>query len=314
MRGRVRKLSSAPDRHSWRIPPCGGSSTVEPRPSKALTRVRLPSAAPLSHRVAARTLCPGNRGGGWVVTRGMTEPARGRVRVEPGAKRLRAYLGGHLVFDTIRPLLVWEVPYSPAYYVPAGDVVAELVPTGNTSHSPSRGDAEHLTVRVDSAEARAGAVRYPDPAIEELRDHVRFEWAALDAWFEEDEQVFTHPRSPYTRVDVLPSSRRVRVALGDTVLAESTHAHALFETGLPPRWYVPRTDVRMELLVPSDTVTHCPYKGRAEHLSARTGDVAVDDVAWSYPAPLPESTRIAGLVAFYDDRVEVTVDGERQGG
>jgi uncharacterized protein (DUF427 family) len=235
------------------------------------------------------------------------------VRVEHGAKRVRAYLGGHLVADTTRPLLVWEVPYYPTYYIPAADVVAELVPTGDTSRSPSRGDAEHLSVRTGDVETHDGAVRYPDSPIEELRDHVRFEWAAMDAWFEEDEQVFTHVRSPYTRVDVLPTSRHVRVTLGDTVLAESTHARALFETGLPPRWYLPRVDVRMDLLVASDTVTHCPYKGRAEHLSARVGDLEASDVAWSYPAPLPESSRIAGLIAFYDDRVEVEVDGERQG-
>jgi uncharacterized protein (DUF427 family) len=233
--------------------------------------------------------------------------------VEPGAKRVRAYLGGHLVVDTTRPLYVWEVPYYPTYYLPAADVRAELVPTGETSHSPSRGDAEQLNVRVGDSEARDAAVRFPDSPIEELRDHVRFEWAALDAWFEENEQVFTHVRSPYTRVDILPTSRHVRVTLGDTVLADSTHAQALFETGLPPRWYVPRVDVRMDLLSPSDTVTHCPYKGRAEHLSARIGGAEVKDVAWTYPSPLPESTRIGALVAFYDDRVEVAVDGERQG-
>jgi uncharacterized protein (DUF427 family) len=136
----------------------------------------------------------------------------------------------------------------------------------------------------------------------------------MDAWFEEDEQVFTHVRSPYTRVDILPTSREVVVTLGGVELARSTHAQALFETGLPARWYVPRVDVRMDLLVPSDTVTHCPYKGRAEHLSARVdGGTVVPDVAWSYPTPLPESERIAGLVAFYDQRVAVTVDGERQG-
>jgi uncharacterized protein (DUF427 family) len=135
----------------------------------------------------------------------------------------------------------------------------------------------------------------------------------MDAWFEEDVQVFTHVRSPYTRVDILPSSREVVVTLGHTELARSTHAHALFETGLPTRWYLPRVDVRMDLLSPSPTVTRCPYKGETEHFSARVGDETVDDVAWSYPTPLPESERVAGLVAFYDQRVTVTVDGERQG-
>jgi uncharacterized protein (DUF427 family) len=237
---------------------------------------------------------------------------RGRVRVEPSAKRVRAYLGGEVVADTIHPLLVWEVPYYPTYYLPAADVRAELVPTGKTAHSPSRGEGEVLTVRTSTDEAAGAAVRYPDSPLEDLREHVRFDWGAMDAWFEEDEQVFTHVRSPYTRIDVLPSSREVVVTLGDVELARSTHAQALFETGLPTRWYLPRVDVRMDLLAPSDTVTRCPYKGTTEHFNGRLdpGAEEVADVAWSYPTPLPESERIAGLVSFYPDRVSITVDGE----
>jgi uncharacterized protein (DUF427 family) len=238
---------------------------------------------------------------------------RGRVRVEPGAKRVRAYLGGELVADTTHPLYVWEIPYYPAYYLPAADVVAELVPTGKTDHSPSRGDGEVLTVRVGGHEAPGGAVRYPDSPIEDLRDQVRLEWNAMDTWFEEDEEVFTHPRSPYARIDILPTSREVVVRRAGVELARSTRAQALFETGLPTRWYVPRVDVRMDLLAPSDTVTRCPYKGTASHFHGRIGDAVVDDLAWSYPTPLPESQRIAGLVAFYDDRVSVEVDGVVQG-
>jgi uncharacterized protein (DUF427 family) len=247
-----------------------------------------------------------------VVAPVMASEHRGRVRVEPSAKRVRAYLGGEVVADTIHPLLVWEVPYYPTYYLPEADVRAELVATGKTAHSPSRGDGDVLDVRTGTAEASGAAVRYADSPIEDLRDHVRLDWNAMDAWFEEDEQVFTHARSPYTRIDVLPSSREVVVKLGDVELARTSHAHALFETGLPTRWYLPRVDVRMDLLTPSDTVTRCPYKGTTEHFNARLdpeGDVFAD-VAWSYPTPLPESERVAGLVSFYPDRVSVTVDGE----
>lgn len=226
---------------------------------------------------------------------------------------MRGLLGGHVVFDTTAPLLVWEIPWYPTYYVPAGDVVADLADTGEVDHSASRGDAAVLTVRTADHEAPGAARRYDDSPIDELRGHVRFDWDALDAWFEEDEQVFTHPRSPYTRIDVLPTSREVVVRRDGVEIARSTRAHALFETGLPTRWYVPRVDVRMDLFAPSDTVTHCPYKGRAVHFHGRIGDQLVDDVAWSYPTPLPESERIAGLVAFYDDRVTVEVDGVVQG-
>ena len=135
------------------------------------------------------------------------------------------------------------------------------------------------------------------------------EWDAMDAWFEEDEEVYVHPRSPYSRIDILPSSRSVRVEVDDVVLAESTRAMVLHETGLPPRWYLPKFDVRMDLLSPTQTRTACPYKGFAEYWSARIGDRVVEDVAWSYRTPLPESERIAGLVCFYNERVDLFVDG-----
>jgi uncharacterized protein (DUF427 family) len=229
---------------------------------------------------------------------------RGRVRVEVGAKRLRAFLEGQLVVDTIRPMYVWEIPYYPTYYVPAEDVVATLVATGEVKRSPSRGDGQIHDVKVEGATAAGAVQTFPDSPFEELRDHVRIEWDAMTAWFEEDEEVFTHPRDPYSRIDILPTSRHVEVRSGDTVLADTTHSRVLFETGLPARWYVPKLDVRMDLLAPSDTVTHCPYKGRAEHLAFDD-----TDVAWTYPFPLRESQYIAGLVAFYDDRVTVLVDG-----
>ena len=152
-------------------------------------------------------------------------------------------------------------------------------------------------------------MRYEDSPIEELRSLIRFDWAAMDAWFEEDEQVFTHARDPYTRVDILASSRHVRVEVDGVTIAESTSPRLLFETGLPVRYYLPKPHVRMGLLAPTDTVTHCPYKGKAEYWSVRTGDDVHEDLAWSYPAPFPESQKIAGLIAFYNDKVDIYVDG-----
>jgi uncharacterized protein (DUF427 family) len=134
----------------------------------------------------------------------------------------------------------------------------------------------------------------------------------MDAWFEEDEEVFTHPRDPYTRVDVLASSRHVRIEVGGVTVAESVKPTLLFETGLPARYYVPKPDVRMDLLVHSDTVSECPYKGQAEYWSVRAGAELHPDLAWSYRAPFEESAKIAGLIAFYDEKVDVYVDGVRQ--
>jgi uncharacterized protein (DUF427 family) len=234
------------------------------------------------------------------------------VRYETGAKRVRVFLGGVAIADTVRPLLVWERPQYPAYYFPLADVRADaLVPTATVTRSTSRGDATHFTVRTETDERVDAAWRYESSPVEALGDHVRFDWDAMDSWYEEDEEVFTHPRDPYTRVDILSSSRHVRVEAEGVVLADSPRTRVLFETGLPPRWYLPRTDARMDLLVAGASVTRCPYKGRAEHFSALVGDRLLEDVAWSYPTPLPESTRIAGLLAFYPDRVDVFVEGER---
>jgi uncharacterized protein (DUF427 family) len=239
---------------------------------------------------------------------------RGRVRIEIAAKRVRAYLGGVAVADTTRPLLVWEKPYYPTYYIPVADVRTELLETdeGTGIRSPSRGEGHTFTVRAGGVEAAGAALRYENSPLPELRDAIRLDWEAMDAWFEEDEQVFTHPRDPYTRVDILPSSRHVRVEVDGVTVAESAKPTLLFETGLPVRYYLPKTHVRIDLLVATDTVSHCPYKGQAEWWSVRTGDEVHADLAWSYRTPLPESQKIAGLVAFYNEKVDIYVDGVRQ--
>jgi uncharacterized protein (DUF427 family) len=238
---------------------------------------------------------------------------RGRVRVELGRKRIRAYLGGELVADTTRPLLVWEKPYYPTYYFPSPDVNSDLLTEdGGVAHSPSRGDAKLLTVRAGKQERVGAALLYENSRFEELNATIRLEWAAMDAWFEEDEEVFTHPRDPYTRVDILPSSRHVRVVVDGITVAESARPTLLFETGLPPRYYLPKTDVRMDLLVRTASSSHCPYKGDANYWSLMLKDDVVDDVAWSYRTPLPESQKIAGLVCFYPDKVDLYVDGRLQ--
>ena len=236
----------------------------------------------------------------------------GRIRVETGRKRVRAYLGGELVADTRQPVLVWEWPYFPVYYFPAADVRAKLAPAGETEHSPSRGAAELCDVVLPGATAPKAAKRYPDSPLEELRTLVRLDWDSMTEWFEEDEPVYTHPRDPYSRVDILASSRHVRVEVDGVTVADSHQPRILFETGLPPRYYLPLTDVRMDLLRPSATQTHCPYKGTAAYWSVDTGDAEHQDIVWIYRTPLPESQKIAGLACFYDEKVDVYLDGEQQ--
>lgn len=233
------------------------------------------------------------------------------VRFETGQKRVRVMFGGETVADTVRPLLVWEKPYYPTYYIPGDDVRRELLePTGVSERSPSRGDAERYSVKVADRMAE-GAVgcRLASP-IAELANTYTFDWNAMDHWFEEDEEVFVHTRDPYTRIDALHSSRHVRVEIDGVALADSTMPVILFETGLPPRYYLPKTDVEMRWLTPTETSTACPYKGTARYWSVRVGDSVHRDLVWSYDAPFAESAPIAGRVAFYNEKVDIWVDGQ----
>ena len=239
--------------------------------------------------------------------------ARERVRVEPAPKRVRVVLGGTVVADTADAVYVWENPWYPQYYIPLADVrPGALKETATTSRSSGRGTARHFSVQGGDRVADDAAWCYGDSPIEALRDRVRFEWGAMDAWFEEDEEVFVHPRNPYSRVDILRSSRTVRVEVAGVVVAETTRPTFLFETGLPRRTYIPKLDVRLELLEPTGTVTMCPYKGTARYWSIRAGGEVHADLAWSYDTPVRESAPIAGLVAFYDEKVDVFIDGHLQ--
>ncbi|HEY6634539.1 MAG TPA: DUF427 domain-containing protein [Acidimicrobiia bacterium] len=230
------------------------------------------------------------------------------MKVESGARRVRVMLGGTFVADTIGPLLVWESPHYPTYYFPEADVAMDLlVETGEITRTPSRGDAVRYTVE---AGGRAGsAYVYHDSKLPDLTGHYDFVWDTLDHWFEEDEEVFVHARDPYTRIDIVPSSRRVRVEVDGECVAESTGAAFLFETGLPTRYYLPKPDVRMDLLTPTDRSTRCPYKGTARYWTVSAAGKTHENLVWGYDAPLPESQKILGMVAFYNEKVDIYVDG-----
>lgn len=232
---------------------------------------------------------------------------RGRVRTESSSRRVRVMLGGEVVADTINPLLVWEVPTYPTYYFPRSDVRTELLTgTGETKGSPSRGDATLYTVAVNGS--RGEAYSHEDSQMEAISDHVAFVWRTMDHWFEEDEEVFVHARDPYTRVDIVPSSRRVRIEIDGETVADTTNAFFLFETSLPTRYYIPKTDVLMTMLTPTDKVTRCPYKGTARYWSVSTGNGEHENLVWAYDAPFPESQKIMGLVSFYNEKLDIYVD------
>lgn len=209
-------------------------------------------------------------------------------------------LDGRVVLDTTDAIYLWEFPPYPQYYVPLADVAdGILTDTGETK------EFAHGVARVHTAGAGKAWV-YDDGV---AKDRVRFQWDALDSWFEEDEEVFVHPRNPYSRVDAIKSTRQIRVSVGDATLAESDATVIVFETGLPPRYYFPRTSVNFEYLTPTDTVTACPYKGRT---SAYWSFPEVPDVAWSYDFPTATLLPIANHVAFFNEHVDLTIDGVLQ--
>jgi uncharacterized protein (DUF427 family) len=232
--------------------------------------------------------------------------------VEPVPRRVRAMLGGQVVLDTTRALYVWEWPNYPQFYIPLADVRRDLLVDEDHAQHVHRGQTQLYALKVGET-LRPGAVRvYVDSVVEGLTGTARFEWTALDSWFEEDEEVFVHPRNPYTRVDALRSTRHVRVELDGTVLAESSSSVMVFETGLPTRYYLNQTEVQFDYLVATDTVTSCPYKGTtSRYWSVKTGDTVHPDLAWCYDFPTRQLLPIAGLIAFYNEKVDVIVDGVR---
>jgi len=232
--------------------------------------------------------------------------------VEPVPRRIRAFLGGEKVLDTSRALYVWEWPYYPQYYVPLADVRQDLLDSEGHTQQTGRGVVDLRGLRVGDRHRPRAARLLTESPIAGLSGTVRFDWAAMDAWFEEDEQVFAHPRSPYTRVDALRSNRPVRVELDGIVLADAGSTVMVFETGLPTRYYLSRTDVDFAHLIPTGTVTACPYKGMTSgYWSVRAGGTTHADLGWSYDFPTRQLLPIAGLIAFYNEKVDITLDGQR---
>lgn len=228
----------------------------------------------------------------------------------PVPRRVRAIFDGVVVADTRRAVHVWEHPYYPRFYAPSVDVDPSVIGPVVRTDDTDQGLVEIYDV-VHGGRVEAGAARrLVETDVDGLVDHWRLDWKAMDAWFEEDEQVYVHPRSPYVRVDALRSHRHVRVEKDGELLAESTSPVAVFETGLPTRWYLDRTDVRWEHLIASDTQSECPYKGTTSHYwSVRVGDATYAGLAWGYDFPTRQLTPITGLVCFYNEKVDVFLDG-----
>jgi len=238
-------------------------------------------------------------------------PSRWWPLAEPTARWIRVRLGGETVADSRRALLHIEYPpgelrrsFLPTYFVPLDDVRPGVLVDPQEDDGLTTWTVEAGGQRVEGG---AWMHRSPPAPLEALAGLVTFSWREL-AWFEEDEPLQAHARDPHKRVDVVPSSRHVRVESDGRLLAESTRPLLLFETALPTRYYLPREDVVAELS-PSPTHTVCAYKGRASYWSPVLGDRTLDDLVWGYPEPLPDAAELRGHVAFFDEKVDVEVDG-----
>ncbi|MCJ1471446.1 hypothetical protein MMC13_000085 [Lambiella insularis] len=223
--------------------------------------------------------------------------------MEDSPKRIRSLLNKQYIVDSIHAKLVWEHPYYPQYYVPRSDVKTSL-----TEVETLPDGAQRCKVLVDCHEVNNILV-FPDGR---LKDLVRFDFKSMDAWFEEDQQIFVHAMDPHKRIDIRRSSRHIRVEIDGVTVAESSNAMHLFETMLPTRYYLPATCVDPKRLIPSNTVTSCPYKGDASYYNLMVNGKEHKDVIWYYKFPTPESLSIAGLFCFYNEKIDLWIDGIKQ--
>ncbi len=234
-----------------------------------------------------------------------------RTEFERSTRWVRVYFNRQVVAGSREMMLLRETNHLPLYYFPKRDVRMDcLQPSNHTVHSDLKGEGIFWHVQVGDKTANNAAFTFRNPPGNgpKLEDHIAFEWKKMDAWFEEDEEVLVYARDPYKRVDVLPSSRRIKVVVDGITVADTKRPWLLFETGLPIRYYILGHDARMDLLVPSDTVTSCPYKGEANHYSIKIGDKLHKDLAWYYRYPTLACSKIQGLLGFLNEKVDIYED------
>ena len=242
-------------------------------------------------------------------------PARGRVRVEQGAKRVRAHLGGQPVVDTLHPSLVWEIPYYPAYYLPGPTCGPSWSRPAPSSTRPAGATPYVYDVRIGDRVADGARAGLPGVAHRRsCATSCGFEWDAMDEWLEEDEPVYVHPRSPYTRVDILASTRHVQVVRGRGRRWPTPPTR----TSCSRPGCRPATTCRWPTCAPScwsrrSARASCPYKGTAHVLvGAGRRTRATTTSCGSTAARCPRAHKVAGLACFYNEKVDLVIDGVPQ--
>ncbi len=236
------------------------------------------------------------------------------IGFEPTPKWVRVRFGNEYIANSKQAYLL--LPGGPPfYYFPKEDVRQDLLePSNYKQHFELLGEASYWNIKAGGKVAENAAWSYPEPVSDSLNlsNFVAFDWNKMDGWFEEAEEVYVHPHDPYHRIDILESTRHIKVVLLGEIVAESQHPALLFETGLPVRYYLPKLDVRLDLLEPSDRITGCAYKGQAQYYSVRIRDNLTKDICWYYRYPTSPMVKIATRIAFFNERVDLYVDGEKQ--
>ena len=246
----------------------------------------------------------------------------GELRVQPTRKRVRAKIDGETIVDSSRAVLVWEPKrVVPAYAVPVEDVVGGTRPTSDPAEGDGR-DYSRIPVwdprvpfAVRTTAGRPVAVGPDERPVAgfiaedaDLGGYVVLDFDGFDTWLEEDEEIISHPHDPFSRIDIRDSSARYQLALDGEPVVDTTRARILFETGLPPRHYVPRGDVLVDL-APSSATSTCAYKGVATYHSPIIDGHPVEGLVWSYESPLSDGEGVRGRLCFFDERMDVTIDG-----
>jgi uncharacterized protein (DUF427 family) len=238
------------------------------------------------------------------------------VIVEPVERRVRVEFHGMVIADTQRAGLLYELRYTPRYYFPLEDVRTDLlIPSKKVTESWCKGRATYWDVAVGERTAPAAAWGYPEliGGCPDISHMVSFVWDDMDHWYEEEEEVFVHPKDKYSRLEILESARHVDVTVDGVLVADTHRPMIAYEGQLVPRYYLPPLDVRRDVLIPSQTRTGCPYKGHASYYSVDVGAGIHPDLVWSYVRPTLEASRIANYLCFFQEHCDVRVDGEPVG-
>jgi len=229
----------------------------------------------------------------------------GPYKLESTSRRVRGLLGGVYIFDTIKAKYVWEHKFYPYFYIPK---------TAFLKGSLEKSD--HETTKFWVAKLSAGGKSTERVLVFEvgpLKGLVRIEVPSLDAWFVEDEKLLgPHPKDPYKRIETVPSSREIRIEVDGQVVAKSTQNVFLYETLLRTRYYLTSTAVEWKYLSESEATSFCPYKGMANYYNLKVNDKEIKDAVWYYKCPTAESSLIAGRLCFYNEKVDVFVDGVKE--